>query len=269
MPYTALDFTVADGIATLTLNRPDARNALDMTLRAELADVLRGLTASTDVRALILTGAGGHFCAGGDLRAMTEARRPAPVSRGRVKAMHRWLRDLVDLEMPVIAAVDGSAYGAGFSLALAADFILATPRARFCAVFGRIGLVPDMGMFHLLPRSVGLARAKELIYSARVLPAPEAQSMGIVHGLHAPDALLPAARAFAGRFVHASRDALGLAKNILNQAQHLDAHALEDLECHAQAVCMSTDYYQDAARRTLARELLAFDWERLARDADG
>ena len=264
MSYTALDYALADGIATLTLNRPAARNALDMTLRAELADVLRELAASSEVRALILTGAGGQFCAGGDLRAMTAARRPPPVSRGRVKAMHHWLRDLVDLELPVIAAVDGAAYGAGFSLALAADFILATPRARFCAVFGRLGLVPDMGMFHLLPRIVGLARAKELIYSARVLPAPEAQALGIVHGLHEPDALPAAARALAGRFVHASRDALGLAKNILNQAQHLDAHALEDLECHAQALCMSTDYYQDAARRTLAREPLDFDWERLS-----
>jgi 2-(1,2-epoxy-1,2-dihydrophenyl)acetyl-CoA isomerase len=93
--------------------------------------------------------------------------------------------------------------------------------------------------------------------------------MGIVYRLHEPDALLPAARLLAGRFVHASRDALGFAKNILNQAQHLDAHALEDLESHAQAVCMSTDYYQDAARRTLAREPLAFDWERLSHDADG
>lgn len=268
MAYTALDFTVADGIATLTLNRPAARNALDMTLRTELAAVLRELAASGDIRALILTGAGGQFCAGGDLRAMTETQRPAPVSRGRVKAMHRWLRDLTDLEMPVIAAVDGAAYGAGFSLALAADFILATPRARFCAVFGRLGLVPDMGMFHLLPRIVGLARAKELIYSARVLPAPEAQTLGIVYGLHEPDALLPAARALAGRFVHGSRAALGFAKNILNQAQHLDAHALEDLECHAQAVCMSTDYYQDAAQRTLARQPLAFDWERLGREGD-
>lgn len=263
MPYTTLDFVVADGIATLTLNRPQARNALDMTLRAELAQVLRTLADSADVRALILTGAGEHFCAGGDLRAMIESRRPAQVSRGRLKAMHRWLRDLVDLEMPVIAAVDGCAYGAGFSLALAADFVLATPRARFCAVFGRLGLVPDLGMLHLLPRIVGLARAKELSYSARVLPAPEAHSLGIVYELHEPDALLPAARALAGRFTHASRAALGFAKNILNQAQHLDAHALEDLECHAQAVCMSTDYYQDAVQRTLERRPLAYDWERL------
>ena len=180
--------------------------------------------------------------------------------------MHRWLRDLVDLEMPVIAAVDGAAYGAGFSFALAADFILATPRARFCAVFGRIGLVPDLGMFHLLPRVVGLARAKELIYSARVVPAEEARALGIVYAVHPPEQLLPAAQALAKRFSHASREALGLSKNILNQALHLDAHALEDMESHAQAVCMSTDYYQDAVQRTLDRQPLAFDWERLGRE---
>lgn len=268
MPYTTLDFVVADGIATLTLNRPRARNALDMTMRAEMADVVAELAASTQIRALILTGAGEHFCAGGDLRSMNEQRRPPHASRGRVKAVHRWLRDLADLEMPVIAAVDGSAYGAGFSFALAADFILATPRARFCAVFGRIGLVPDLGMFHLLPRVVGLARAKELIYSARVLPAEEAQALGIVYALHPPQQLLPAAQALARRFCHASREALGLSKNILNQALHLDAHALEDLESHAQAVCMSTDYYQDAVQRTLDRQPLAFDWERLGREGE-
>ncbi len=238
MPYTTLDFVVADGIATLTLNRPQARNALDMTMRTEMADVVRELAASAQIRALILTGAGEHFCAGGDLRSMSEQRRPPHASRGRVKAVHRWLRDLVDLEMPVIAAVDGAAYGAGFSFALAADFILATPRA------------------------------KELIYSARVLPAQEAQALGIVYALHPPEQLLPAAQALARRFSHASREALGLSKNILNQALHLDAHALEDLESHAQAVCMSTDYYQDAVQRTLDRQPLAFDWERLTREGE-
>ena len=134
------------------------------------------------------------------------------------------------------------------------------------AVFGRIGLVPDLGMFHLLPRVVGLARAKELIYSARVVPAEEAQALGIVYAVHPPEQLLPAAQALAKRFSHASREALGLSKNILNQALHLDAHALEDMESHAQAVCMSTDYYQDAVQRTLDRQPLAFDWERLGRE---
>jgi 2-(1,2-epoxy-1,2-dihydrophenyl)acetyl-CoA isomerase len=268
MAFETLRYELADGIATLTLCRPAARNALDMTMRAELAQLLATLHDDTSARALILTGAGECFCAGGDLRAMREAHRPPHASRARVKAVHRWLRDLVNLEIPVIAAVDGAAYGAGFSLALAADFVLATPRARFCAVFGRIGLVPDLGMFHLLPRIVGLARAKELIYSARVLPASEAHALGIVYALHEPQALLPAARALAARFTHASREALGLSKNILNQSHHLDQHALEDLECHAQALCMDTDYYREAVRRTLGKEGVAFDWERLGRKDD-
>ena len=92
--------------------------------------------------------------------------------------------------------------------------------------------------------------------------------MGIVHALHPPEQLLPAAQALAKRLRHASREALGLSKNILNQSLHLDAHALEDLESHAQAVCMSTDYYQDAVQRTLDRQPLAFDWERLTREGE-
>ena len=253
-------------IATLTLNRPEARNALDLAMRAEFAQLIAAVQADDTLRALILTGAGGCFCAGGDLRAMSEARRPPHASRARVKAVHRWFRDLVNLEIPVIAAVDGPAYGAGFSLALTADVVLATPRARFCAVFGRIGLVPDLGMFYLLPRLVGLGRARELILSARSVKAAEAQALGIVQAIHEPEALLPAARRLARRFAHGAPAALGLSKNILNQALHLDQHALEDLECHAQAVCMDTDYYRDAVRRTLAKEPLAFDWERLERE---
>lgn len=266
MDLQTLRYETDGGVATLTLNRPDARNALDMTMRAEFAQVLAALHDDPDVRALVITGAGECFCAGGDLRAMSEARRPPHASRARVKAVHRWFRDLVNLEIPVIAAVDGPAYGAGFSIALAADIILATPRARFCAVFGRIGLVPDLGMFYLLPRIVGLGRAKELIYSARSVKAAEAQALGIVQQVVEPEALIPAARALARRFTHAAPAALGLAKNILNQSLHLDQHALEDLECHAQAVCMDSDYYRDAVRRTLEKQPLAFDWERLVRE---
>lgn len=172
----------------------------------------------------------------------------------------------MNLEIPVISAVNGLAYGAEFSLALTADVVLATPQARFCAVFGRNGLVPDLDMFYLLLRIVGLGRAKELVLSARSVKAAEAQSLGIVQAIHEPDALAPAARRLARRFAHGAPAALGLSKNILNQSLHLDQHALEDLECHAQAVCMDSDYYRDAVRRTLDKQPLAFDWERLERE---
>jgi 2-(1,2-epoxy-1,2-dihydrophenyl)acetyl-CoA isomerase len=121
-------------------------------------------------------------------------------------------------------------------------------------------------MFYLLPRIVGLGRAKELIYSARSVKTAEAHTLGIVNALHEPDALLPAALKRARRFTHAAPEAPGPSKNILNQSLHLDQHALADLECHAQALCMDSDYYRDAVRRTLEKQPLAFDWERLVRE---
>jgi len=161
----------------------------------------------------------------------------------------------------VIAAVDGPAFGAGFNLALACDFILGTPRTRFCAVFGRIGLVPDLGGFFLLPRIVGLQRAKELVFSARELAADEAQQMGILFAIHEPQALEPAALAMAQRFAQASTGSIGMAKNILNRSFNLDQDTLAELESYAQAVAIESDYHGDAVERFKAKQPLSFVWE--------
>ena len=181
MTFKAVRFSVENDIARLVLNRQDQRNALDLDMRDEIELVVRRLRAERNAKALVITGAGGAFCAGGDLRALSEGRRPATVNRERIRRLHVWFSELLDLEIPVIAVVDGPAFGAGFNLALAADFILATPRAQMCAVFVRIGLVPDLGGLQLLPRIVGLQRAKEIIFSGRVIGAEEAKSLGIVH----------------------------------------------------------------------------------------
>ena len=130
----------------------------------------------------------------------------------------------------MIAAVDGAAYGGGFNLALVAAFLLASPRARFCSVFGRIGLVPDVGGSYLLPRTVGLQRAKDLMFTARSFGPEEAKEMGIVYEIHPEDVLMERAMEFAGRFRHASRQAIGLTKNVLNQSLTLDEGAVGQLE---------------------------------------
>ena len=160
MSYKAITYDIKDEIAVVTMNRPEARNALDITMREEIADVTLRIRDDESLKAMVLTGAGGAFCGGGDLKALTEKRPTAVSGRKRIQDLHLWLPTLVNLEIPVIAAVDGAAYGGGFNLALVADFILASPRARFCSVFGRIGLVPDVGGFYLLPRIVGLQRLK-------------------------------------------------------------------------------------------------------------
>lgn len=249
-------------VMLIRLNRPAQRNAIDLELRESLGEAVFEARDSADVRAVVLTGAGSAFSAGGDLKALTSEQRSVYMDRERIRRIHRWLRELVHLEKPVVAAVDGPAFGAGFSLALACDFVLASPRATFCAVFGRIGLVPDMAMFFLLPRIVGLQRAKELIFSARDLRADEARQMGIVMDIVPAERLLEEALALATRLCEASTEAIGLAKNVLNRAHDLDYDTLAELESHAQAVARHSDYHRDAVRAFLDKRPLRLKWDR-------
>ncbi len=253
---------ISEGIAQITLNHPKSRNALSLQMREELGAVVAQVRDDESVQAVLLTGAGGAFCSGGDITSMLDTSQGGMAWRERIRRLHRWFPELVNLEKPVIAAVDGPAFGAGFSLALAADFILATPRTSFCAVFGRMGLVPDLGAMHLLPRIVGLQRAKELVFSARTVPAEEAKALGIVYDIVPEADLLAQARSLAARFGHASTAALGMTKSIMNQAFQLDAHAMAEMEAYAQTVCRSTAYHQQAVERFKAKEPVRFDWDR-------
>lgn len=263
MAFEHLIFDVADRIATITLNRPEARNALSEPMRTELDAVLKELKreAGGAVKAVIITGAGRAFCAGGDVKAMQTRSKSAEAGRRRMREAHNRLYDLMNLELPVIAAVNGAAAGAGCNLALACDFILATPRSVFMQAFGRIGLVPDWSGFYLLPRIVGLQKAKELIFTARKLRAAEAKEYGIVHEIFEEDRIMDAAREFAGRFTAASSTAIGLAKNVLNQSFNLDHRTVVEMEAFAQAVAAGSEYHQQAVDRFVGKEPALFDWE--------
>ena len=152
--YERIVFEVQDGVATLTLSNPAKRNAFDPAMRGEMAAVVRQVQADPAIRALVLTGAGAHFCSGGDLSNIAASGLDNGGWRQRLTSLHDWLKDLMLLDKPVIAAVDGAAYGAGFSLALAADFIIASTRARFAMSFIRVGVVPDCAAFYTLPEAV-------------------------------------------------------------------------------------------------------------------
>lgn len=248
--------------AVLTLNRPAQRNALDLTLREALSQAIPQVRDDPGVRAVVLAGAGGHFCAGGDVKVMAESlqgERDIFEGRERIRKIHRWFDELVDLEKPVIAAVEGSVFGAGLSLALAADFVIAAPGAKFCCAFARLGYVPDMGLMYLLPRAIGLARAKELVFSARVVDAPEALSMGLVQQI-AQDDTLQQALAFAERFQHAPTEALGFAKGVMNHAFESERRSVFAQEAAAQAMCRESAFHQDAVRRFQAKEAPVYQW---------
>jgi len=248
--------------AVLVMNRPDQRNALDLAMREAFAAAVADVRDDPSVRAVVLTGAGGHFCAGGDIKTVAqsvEGKRDIFEGRERIRKIHRWFDELVDLEKPVVAAVDGVAFGAGLSLALCADFVLASPRAKFCSVFTRLGYVPDMGAMYLLPRAIGLARAKDLVFSARVVDAVEALSIGLVQQVCEGD-VLQDALAFARRFHHAPTESLGIVKGVMNHAFESERRTVFAQEAMAQAMCRESDFHQEAVRRFLAKEAPAYQW---------
>jgi 2-(1,2-epoxy-1,2-dihydrophenyl)acetyl-CoA isomerase len=175
------------------------------------------------------------------------------------------MQRLRNLELPVIAAVDGAAVGAGFSLALAADFVLASSRAFFCMSFAKVGLVPDLGAAWLLPRVIGMSAAKELALTARKLGVEEAKRLGIVHAIHAPETLADDARSFAQRFISAPREALGLGKRLLNQSFETPYASLAELESAAQAVASSVPFHAQAIEAFLEGQAPLYDWERQQR----
>lgn len=256
---TVLKFERVGATAVLTMNRPEQRNALDAQMRLAFAAALAEIREDATVRAVVLTGAGGHFCAGGDVKAMS-AGRPDPMeTRDSLNRLHRWFDELVDLEKPVIAAVEGVAFGAGLSLALAADFVLAAQRAKFCSVFARIGLVPDAGAMYLLPRAVGLARAKDMVFSARVVGADEALRIGLAHEVCTGD-VREAALALAERFHAAPTAALGLAKGVMNRAFESERVNVYRQEAMAQALLRDSDFHREAARRFAAKEPALYQW---------
>lgn len=263
MPYTHILFDVSDGIATITLNRPEARNALSPEMRVDLDKAMTEIRnrAGDDIRAVILTGAGGAFCAGGDVKSMGSRLGSATKAREALRGSHSQMYDLMNLEVPVISLVDGAAAGAGANIALTADFVLATPKAFFMQAFARIGLVPDWGGMFILPRLIGLQRAKELVFTGRRVYAEEAKAMGLVYDIVGQESAMDDARAFATRFTHAPTKAIGLAKNVMNQSFNLDHRTMLEMEAMAQAIARDTDFHKEAIRRFAAKETPLYDWE--------
>jgi 2-(1,2-epoxy-1,2-dihydrophenyl)acetyl-CoA isomerase len=250
--------TQHDGVVTLSFNRPEAKNALNTEMRTALHDAIVRIRADRSIRAVVLRGEGGDFCSGGDVRGMNVT--SAQAGRERIDDLHGWISMLIDLDRPVIAAVDGVCYGAGFSLALAADFVIASERARFCMPFMKVGLVPDCGAFYTLPRVVGLARAKDLVFTAREMRAPEAKEAGAVLEIVDTAQLHARAAQIAACLANASPVAFGLAKRALNQSLGSDLRAMLDIEAAAQGIAFTTEFHREAVRRFREKEAPLFQW---------
>ena len=251
MSYESLIYESKDHVATLTLNRPERLNALGGTLREDLFDGLTTAIDDSEVRVIVVTGAGKGFCAGGDVKAMqdaNEAGRTRPVMERVAPSRDRTVLLMRDSPKPIIAAVNGAAAGAGMNLALACDIRLASSAARFSQAFVRRGLHPDWGGTYFLPRVVGMAKACEMIFTGQIIDADEALRLGIVSAVHPPERLLPATYELAGRIAQGPPIAIRLARRALYHNLEADLRSALEFETFAQNICYETEDAREGIR---------------------
>ncbi|MFP6796177.1 MAG: enoyl-CoA hydratase [Pseudomonadales bacterium] len=246
--------TIDRGVATLTMNRPEARNALSPSMMAGLEEAIPRLASDPEVRVVVLTGAGRAFCAGGDVKGFAEA--PASSSRrpsfdDRVKGLRsstELVRHLHEMPKPTLAVIPGPAAGGGLSFALACDIRIAVETAKFTTAFSKIAVSGDYGGSYFLTQLVGTAKARELYFSADVIFAPEALRLGMVNQVYAEEAFNEQAREYAERLAALPPMAIAYMKKNLNKALHGTLGDVLDLEADHMTRTFDTDDHRNAAR---------------------
>ena len=249
--YQASHFSYAfhEGVATLTLNRPERKNPLTFDSYAELRDLFRALNQATDVKVIVLTGAGGNFCSGGDVHEII-----GPLTKMTMPELLEFTRMTGDLikamrlcPQPIIAAIDGICAGAGAMMALAADMRLGTAQAKTAFLFTRVGLAgADMGACALLPRLIGQGRASELLFTGRAMTAQEGLQWGFFNALHEPAEVLAKAQTLAAELAAGPTFAHGMTKTMLHQEWAMTLDQAIEAEAQAQAICMQTQDFKRA-----------------------
>jgi enoyl-CoA hydratase/carnithine racemase len=235
--------------AVITLNRPERKNPLTFDSYAELRDLFRALSEASDIKAVVLTGAGENFCSGGDVHEII-----GPLTKLDMPGLLTFTRLTGDLvkamracPQPIIAAIDGVCAGAGALLALASDMRLGTARCKIAFLFTRVGLAGcDMGACALLPRLVGQGRAAELLFTGRSMNGEEAERWGFLNRLCAPEGLLPEALNLAGELTSGPTFAHGITKKMLQQEWNMGVDEAIEAEAQAQAICMATNDFHRA-----------------------
>ncbi len=241
------DWRVEDGIGWLTITRPRVLNAIDPKMLAEFTHHFTESAMEDDVRVVVLTGQGKTFSAGGDLNVMKESMGNADEVRSRLRSgLERAVGAIWDLEKPVVACVNGTAYGAGMNLALACDLVIASREAHFQQTFIKVGLGPDTGGSWLLPRIVGMHRAKELLFFGDTLSAKDARELGMVNHVVEHDDLIPWTTEYAKRLAQASTKAIGLTKRAVNRSFTSTLKEALESEAHMQAQLTTTKEHRES-----------------------
>jgi enoyl-CoA hydratase/carnithine racemase len=249
-------------VATITLNRPEKRNPLTFDSYAELRDLFRSLVYASDVRAVVLTGAGGNFCSGGDVFEIIEplTKMAAPELLEFTRMTGDLVKAMKHCPQPIVAAVDGTCVGAGAVLAMASDLRLATPGAKTAFLFTRVGLAgADMGSCGILPRIIGMGRAADLLFTGRNMTADEGAAWGFWNRLVDSDALLDEAVALARWLADGPTFAHSVTKTMLNQEWAMGIDELIEAEAQAQALCMQTKDFRRAFEAFAAKKTPVFE----------
>lgn len=239
----SIDLDIDRGVATVTFNRPEAKNAISLEMREQLWTVFEGLADNDEVRAVILTGAGEDFCSGMDVKEMGGG--GVAWSLTKIRRLHRISRAIASLKKPTIAAVNGICVGVGWSYALACDLVIASPTAKFAQIFNNIGLTPDGGAVWLLSRQVGLMRAKEIVYSGRKLGADEALALGVILEKVENGTVLERAQELAMGFAAAPTLALGMAKRQFELAPAMSFDQFLEAETAMQPLMSRTEDHHE------------------------
>jgi enoyl-CoA hydratase/carnithine racemase len=254
--------SVKDGVATVSLNRPERKNPLSFDSYAELRDFFRALPYAPDIHAVVITGAGGNFCSGGDVHEiigpLTKLDMPG------LLAFTRMTGDLVKAmracPQPIIAAIDGVCAGAGAILAMASDLRYGTERSKTYFLFNKVGLAGcDMGACALLPRIIGQGRASELLFTGRGLGALEAERWGFYNRVCEADSVLADAQAMAAQLVAGPTFANGITKKMLQQEWNMGVDEAIEAEAQAQAICMATNDFHRAYHAFVAKQTPVFE----------
>ena len=242
-------FKKEGGVAWITMNRPEVLNAWDPELIHNLADRLSDVGQDEEVRAVVITGAGKAFSAGGDIKVQKQFLDQPLAARLERATVGQWItRHITSMEKPVIAAVNGAAVGAACDMALACDIRIASENASFSELFIRRGLIPDMGGMFFLPRLVGVAKAKELIFSGDIIDAWEAERIGLVNKVVPAEKLEIETRELARRLANGPTKAIGLAKKVINKSLSTDLETSLDYALQALTICYYTEDHAEATR---------------------
>ena len=255
MSYQTLLFDLSDGVATLTLNRPDKLNSFNAEMHEEMRDAMKTVERNDDIRCLLLTGAGRAFCAGQDLgdRDVSPDAEPPDLGDSLERNYNPLIRRITSLEKPVVCAVNGVAAGAGANLALACDIVLAAQSATFIQSFSRIGLVPDSGGSWLLPRLVGRARALAITMLAEKVSAQQAADWGMIWKALGDEELMPQAIKLSQQLARQPTRGLGYLKRCMQLSSENDLDRQLDVERDLQRLAGRTDDYREGVAAFLQK----------------